>query len=84
MNEEEKRQWTKLVSKFGDPLEVLNSYNAKSVGPEFGFTAVTKSNYRDFFHDLLYIEEQEQIFKMAQYNMNGVTMELDGTKVKFY
>lgn len=41
---------------------------------EFCYTAVKESNYQKFFHDLLYVEEYENVNSMSHYNMTEVKM----------
>lgn len=77
----EKNNLEKLVSKFETP----SKRRIESEGSTLGFTAVREDNYKEFFHDLLYIEEEEQKHKMAKYNMTGVTVRIskNGAEVGF-
>lgn len=61
----EKEFLAKLIAKY-EPERKISNKDA------FAYTAVKRTNYQEFFHDLLYFEEQESIFRMAHYNMFGV------------
>lgn len=69
-----------FIAKFGSKSKILDT--TKEQASEFGFTAVRRDNYIEFFHDLLYLEEYENICQMNQYNMTEVPMKYNSQEME--